>query len=43
MIQVRLDQVMPQLRSLFDSGMPAALRCFAVLDGTSVGRIMPTT
>jgi hypothetical protein len=40
MLQVRPDQVTPQLRALFDPGMPAGFRCFAVLAGDAVGRIL---
>ncbi|HET9224331.1 MAG TPA: GNAT family N-acetyltransferase [Roseiflexaceae bacterium] len=34
------DQITPQLRALFDPRMPAGFRCFAVLDGTVVGRVI---
>jgi RimJ/RimL family protein N-acetyltransferase len=40
MFQILPDQVTPQLRSLFDPYMPAGFRCFAVLDGNVVGRIL---
>jgi GNAT superfamily N-acetyltransferase len=40
MIELRPSQVTPQLQALFDPRMPAGFRCFAVLDGTAVGRIL---
>jgi GNAT superfamily N-acetyltransferase len=40
MIELRPDQVTPQLRALFDPRLPAGFRCFAVLDGTVVGRVL---
>jgi len=40
MIEVPPDQVTPQLRALFDPAMPASFRCFAVIEGTVVGRIV---
>jgi GNAT superfamily N-acetyltransferase len=39
MIRTSPHQVTPQLRSLFDPGAPASLRCFAVLDGNAAGQI----
>ena len=43
MIQVSLSQVIPQIRELFDPGAHASLRCFAVLDGRSVGQVWVDT
>jgi hypothetical protein len=43
MIQVSPSQVTPQIRKLFNPDAPASLRCFAVLDGQSVGRIWADT
>ena len=40
MFDIEAKQVTPRLASLFDPGMPAGLRCFAVLDGTAAGRIV---
>lgn len=40
MIQVSPTQVSPQLKALFDPGMPAGLRCFTVLEGHTAGRIL---
>jgi GNAT superfamily N-acetyltransferase len=40
MIQVAPHQVTSQLRSLFDPHMPAGFRCFAVVAGDVVGRIL---
>jgi hypothetical protein len=40
MLRVDPNQVTPDLRALFDPGEPAALRCFAVLDGTLAGVIL---
>lgn len=40
MIEVRPDQVTPQLRSLFDPRTPAGFRCFAVIEGNVAGRIL---
>lgn len=39
MIQVSPSQVTPQIRKLFSPDVPASLRCFAVLDGQSVGQV----
>jgi RimJ/RimL family protein N-acetyltransferase len=39
MIQLSPSQVTRQIRELFDPDAPAGLRCFAVLDGQSVGQI----
>lgn len=39
-MRVSSERAGPRLRSLFDPGMPAALRCFAVLDGTTRGVIL---
>jgi RimJ/RimL family protein N-acetyltransferase len=35
-----LDQVSSKLRSLFSPNMPISLRCFAILNGDAVGRIL---
>ena len=40
MLEVHAEQVTPRLVALFDPGMPAALRCFAVLAGTAAGRTL---
>jgi GNAT superfamily N-acetyltransferase len=40
MIEISASQVSPKLESLFDTSMPASLRCFAVLEGHTVGRIL---
>jgi GNAT superfamily N-acetyltransferase len=40
MIQLLPAQVTPQLRALFDPRLPAGFRCFAVLEGSAVGRIL---
>ena len=40
MIEVSPGQITPQLRALFDPGMPAGFRCFAVLAGDAAGRIL---
>ena len=40
MIEVSPVHVTPQLRALFDPCMPAAFRCFAVIDGAVAGRIL---
>ena len=40
MFQLSSVQVSPRLRSLFDPGLPAALRCFAVLEGAAAGQIL---
>lgn len=39
MIEIPLDQVAPILHSLIDPRLPAALRCFAVLEGNAAGRV----
>lgn len=39
-IEIKASQVTPALRSLFDPEMPTAIRCFAVLHGANVGRIL---
>jgi GNAT superfamily N-acetyltransferase len=39
MIRLSRSQVTPQIRDLFDPHAPASLRCYAVLDGQSVGQI----
>jgi RimJ/RimL family protein N-acetyltransferase len=39
-IDMRSIEVTPRLSALFDSAAPAALRCFAVLDGTAAGQIL---
>jgi len=43
MIQVSPSQVTPQIRELFNPDIPASLRCFAVLDGQSVGQVWVDT
>src|SRR3989338_4019226 len=40
MVRINPNQVTPQLESLFDSDLPAGLRCFSVLDGGVKGRIL---
>jgi GNAT superfamily N-acetyltransferase len=40
MIEVHPDQVTPELHALFDPHMPAGFRCFAVITGDVVGRIL---
>ncbi len=40
MLQIPAEQVRPQLRALFDPGLPASLRCLAVLDGHAAGKIL---
>lgn len=40
MIEVRPNQVTPQLHALFDPRQPAGFRCFAVLEGAAAGRIL---
>jgi RimJ/RimL family protein N-acetyltransferase len=37
--EIKPGQVPPELRSLFDPGMPTILRCYAVLGGGNAGRI----
>jgi hypothetical protein len=37
--QIKPDQVTPVIRSLIDPTDPASLRCFAVMDGDTLGRI----
>lgn len=39
MLQLSADQASPNLRALFDLHDPAGIRCFAVLEGDSAGRI----
>jgi hypothetical protein len=39
MIEISPAQITPQLRALFDPGLPAGFRCFAVIEGDVVGRI----
>src|SRR5262245_60368625 len=39
MFRLSSAQVSPRLRSLFDPGLPAALRCFTVLEGDAAGQI----
>ncbi|HSB66820.1 MAG TPA: GNAT family N-acetyltransferase [Anaerolineales bacterium] len=39
MIEIRSNQVTSEVRSLFASDMPTAIRCFAVLAGGNAGRI----
>jgi len=43
MIPVSPSQVTPQIDELFNPDAPASLRCFAVLDGQSVGQIWVDT
>ena len=38
-IQIAPQDLSPTLRSLIDPRLPAALRCFAVLDGVAAGRV----
>ena len=38
-IEVNPQDCSPTLRGLFDPGQPAALRCFAVLEGVATGRV----
>lgn len=40
MISLQPDQVTPALQALFDPGLPAGLRCFSVLAGTTQGQIL---
>jgi RimJ/RimL family protein N-acetyltransferase len=40
MISLQPDQVTPALHALFDPAMPAGLRCFSVLAGTTHGQIL---
>lgn len=40
MISLQPPQVTPALQALFDPGMPAGLRCFSVLAGTTHGQIL---
>jgi len=39
LIAVEPERVTSEIRGLFNAGDPAALRCFAVLDGAAAGRI----
>lgn len=39
MIEIPLGQVTPILHRLIDPRLPAALRCFAVLEGTAAGKV----
>ena len=38
-IRVSPQQATPQLRALFDVNQPLSVRCFAVLDGSILGKI----
>jgi GNAT superfamily N-acetyltransferase len=40
MEEIQSTEVTPALRALFDANGPAALRCFALLDGKTAGRIL---
>ncbi len=40
LFQLSSSQVTLELRSLFDPGDPASLRCFGVLEGRLAGRIL---
>ena len=39
MLEIDQQHAPPELAALFDPHAPARLRCFAVLDGTSRGRV----
>src|SRR4051812_34134779 len=40
MIEVSPAHITPQLRALFNPRMPAGFRCFAVIAGDAIGRIV---